>query len=1024
MVQWNSDTPSYLSGYDPLTKKTIQEAYVFATTGQAVNVNATTRIGRGLSVVPTGGIRGIKAQIRMLWFAADGSNISTANRANWFRGVTVFLARAADVPGENPTPQTIVDNAYSIKRLLNTNWNNSGFVYNIEWWDTELTPGTKYWIVAVPVIADRRTDPSKANDKPPQGYTVNGIARGLSFWTDRTARAPVITSPSDGAVVDPGAVFTVSVQPNDGDTMSPDDATRYNRDLAGLIVEYAAPPSPTNPEPQWSVLPYTLANGSRGAGSFAYRTNTPSPLYEPKMINDLGFPVKAGADTPPASHAGLPAGTWMLRARTVGFGNPFPETNGVGGSDIPNGPWTPNGNPMSPWSDSVKVTVPSRVPVPLALSPTRGRAMAVNKPLTLAWKYRNLNIPALPQTFRRVQMRKPTEANWTTIDESFSADPFHTLGPAVAPVPFYRAYLGTTNTNWTGIAAGAGTVTPTVVDNHVTMQRGGTVWPDATKTGPVVISRGSIPITDRSTRVEIKGRRRMGENPVPGQVYSVQASFRNGGTIVPSYMESQVGAENTWASTYENFTLVYWVAPGFTSVRIEMNGQDGLPAELGITSIRADAPGSGYVVEESTEYEWRVQVADSGGELSGFSQPARFWVVPAANSGEGVPVPTETLAGATLGCGTHRAFIYRRGGKQWVGEITGLSSVEWGRVRDDISTATINVENWGIDCGNLLARLHPWAYELVIYRDNGYGSTRVWEGPITLLTYEQTSVKIQAKDIMGYLYRRIIRQEMNDSKSGRSVVTRATEIVQNAFAPDDPNILSYLNPYTRDDDPKQYRSTPEYSRMAFEEIDDMASNSGLDYTALGRSIILWGTRHRIGTLPEFTDAYFSSPPVVSVYGMNMANRYVVSDGNGIWGGASRGLDPVSGNNEFYGLVEMLSSTWASDEEPIEGVFTDEQRQKVIKSFEESSEHSIKDRYPAPVVVRVPDNTTLNPSTPVSIQQLVPGVVIPLRATSTLREVVGSQKLDSVTVTETEGVETINVIMSPFNRDDAMAEETE
>ncbi len=149
--------------------------------------------------------------------------------------------------------------------------------------------------------------------------------------------------------------------------------------------------------------------------------------------------------------------------------------------------------------------------------------------------------------------------------------------------------------------------------------------------------------------------------------------------------------------------------------------------------------------------------------------------------------------------------------------------------------------------------------------------------------------------------------------------------------------------------------------------------------------------------------------------MSMANVYAVSDGNGVYGEANRlnedGKDPT------YGLVEMLSSTWASDTGEETGTYTEAGLETVRKSFETSAERSIADRYGPPVVVRVPDNTRLNPDTVLSIQHLVPGVVVPLRSTGTLRTVVATQKLDSVSVTEKDGEETITVTLSPFSRDD-------
>ena len=482
-----------------------------------------------------------------------------------------------------------------------------------------------------------------------------------------------------------------------------------------------------------------------------------------------------------------------------------------------------------------------------------------------------------------------------------------------------------------------------------------------------------------------------------GAAVTLSWLYRN--TYVPPFMQGQrtvqirQAGETTWT------TLV--------------SGNSSSPTHLIDTGA--------YPLTATRGYEWRVGVVDASGAVSAYSPVASFWVVPAPASGSVRPISDETVSGATLGCGSHKVFVYRRGGLERVGELTNLTHVDWNRVRDDISDAKIVVSDWGVDCGDLLKKLQCWAYEIVIFRDNGFGVERVWEGPITLLTYEQDSVTIHAKDVMAYAYRRIIKQAMNDSgqspTAGDSVTSRATRILQNVFAPDDPNVLAYLTPILQADDPKQYRSLPPYSRTAFEEVDDMAANAGLDYTCSGRSILLWSTKHRIGTLPEFRDDDLGAPPIVSEYGMSMADRYVVSDGNGIWGEATRGLDEVSGNSPTYGLVEMLSSTWASESEEEAGTYTEEGIETVRQSFEEYAERSIADRYPPPVVVRVPDNTTINPGTVLSIQQLVPGVVIPLRSTGTLRSVVANQKLDKVQVTEVAGSETISVTLSPFSRDD-------
>jgi hypothetical protein len=46
-------------------------------------------------------------------------------------------------------------------------------------------------------------------------------------------------------------------------------------------------------------------------------------------------------------------------------------------------------------------------------------------------------------------------------------------------------------------------------------------------------------------------------------------------------------------------------------------------------------------------YQVRVQTTDSTPDTSDFSQIAEFWVVPAPQSGGGIPDPDETIDGGT-----------------------------------------------------------------------------------------------------------------------------------------------------------------------------------------------------------------------------------------------------------------------------------------------------------------------------------------------------------------------------------------
>jgi hypothetical protein len=129
----------------------------------------------------------------------------------------------------------------------------------------------------------------------------------------------------------------------------------------------------------------------------------------------------------------------------------------------------------------------------------------------------------------------------------------------------------------------------------------------------------------------------------------------------------------------------------------------------------------------------------------------------------------------------------------------------------------------------------------------------------------------------------------------------------------------------------------------------------------------------------------------------------------VWGLAERNNDASSP----YGIVEQLASAYGEDnEQGTEETLTSESRTRLEEVLTDQAERNIAGRWPTPLVVRVPDNSTLTPDTPLSINDLVPGVWIPLRAKTLVRELAQWQKLDLVTVEQTDQGERISVTMSP------------
>jgi hypothetical protein len=305
-------------------------------------------------------------------------------------------------------------------------------------------------------------------------------------------------------------------------------------------------------------------------------------------------------------------------------------------------------------------------------------------------------------------------------------------------------------------------------------------------------------------------------------------------------------------------------------------------------------------------------------------------------------------------------------------------------------------------------------HEIVVYRDGH----RVWEGPIVRLTYTTEGVGIEAMDVMAYLYRRIMKQGYNDAyrisdniKYGpgndpnpvltpadvqMTVVRRARQIAMDAFAEHDPDVLPYLTTFDYPDDATQGRIVSDYSKTAWEEIDDLAATAGLDYVTIGRRILFWDTHRPIGRLAGMRDGDFSDPPVVSEYGMQLCNHYAVTNNSGLHGSARPHEEEFNG--QAYGPVELIASAYGETDS--------------LDDMSKQAQRNLSNRWPTPLIVRVPDNSTLNPAVNVTFDQLVPGVWIPLQAHNTLRKVAQWQKLDRVTVEFAEGKEQVMVVMSP------------
>lgn len=361
-----------------------------------------------------------------------------------------------------------------------------------------------------------------------------------------------------------------------------------------------------------------------------------------------------------------------------------------------------------------------------------------------------------------------------------------------------------------------------------------------------------------------------------------------------------------------------------------------------------------------------------------------------------------------LHCKKHTAFLYDRGGITLLGTLGKINRVRWERIRDDISGATVDVSTRDVDCDKTLGLAAAGRSELVVFR----GTERVWEGPVTHIAFIGNGVSVTARDVTHYPYRTIMQQEYDNRYPNISTVTSRmkrvfeTEMVRMEAQDPPTNMLPHLVVHEDPDNAGTSAHTLQYEMTVFEHLDQYAARGGLDYTTVGRSLHLWDTHlPAMGQTPIVTDNDFIGNVVITEYGMELATISAITDGKGRFGEVGK-PDP------YYGRVEILDTAYEEatgedwNEEP--GI----QEPPSIAEMRSQASRVLAGRNPTPIVVRVPDNSSLNPKGVLTIADLVPGVFVPLQANLPGRSLSQMQKLDRVTVEERGDKETIQVILSP------------
>ncbi|UOW92783.1 minor tail protein [Microbacterium phage RobinRose] len=377
-------------------------------------------------------------------------------------------------------------------------------------------------------------------------------------------------------------------------------------------------------------------------------------------------------------------------------------------------------------------------------------------------------------------------------------------------------------------------------------------------------------------------------------------------------------------------------------------------------------------------------------------------------------------------CTVHHAVIYDRGGSRRLGEIKRISEIEWTRDRDGVSEAAITIQSKG-DCDSqrsFIRKIAEKRHELVIFR----GDQRVWEGPIWRISDLGGVIQIFARDVCAYLFGTMLSKDWDNRKNVVPMTTRLGGIIAYELATtrtgrkmgggtatltaweslDPPiNVLPHLQVHHFPNEAETAAYTRAFSTTVGAHMASAARQSGVDFTAVGRSIHLWDTSRWIGQIRTLTEADFFGNIIVTGYGADHTQAAYSTGQEGAYGEAIN-----TENLEFYG-------PWSTSYTP----YNEEGSEApTIGALNSQAARNASGRSPVPVEVRVPDNSSIRLGDSLSINDLVPGVRVPLLATLNARAQNQMQKLDHLVVTETSEREDVKITLSPSNRSDSDVEE--
>lgn len=345
------------------------------------------------------------------------------------------------------------------------------------------------------------------------------------------------------------------------------------------------------------------------------------------------------------------------------------------------------------------------------------------------------------------------------------------------------------------------------------------------------------------------------------------------------------------------------------------------------------------------------------------------------------------MATGRLGCGINEAFITGKGGSPRIMSLLGADDISWSRQLDDTSEAQVVIRN-NADCCDVIGDVEPWCHELHIKR----GDDTVWVGPVVEVLYSFDTVTINARDVTVWMTKRVAEVDIDNEGSPLDIVDIAQNVLNVAFAEDDPGVLPYVA--SSPSGLVTERKFLAYTDTAYNQLEALA-DTGLNYTVVGRTVVLGGENLPLSQIATLRDEHILSDVTLTKSGLLQGNRYFVhfdEDGN---------LPAIADvDKQCYGLLEVVRPN--NDSLP-----TLENAQQVADVY-------VSRVGTAPRLLDMGGNARLSPETPWTIQDMIPGARVSVSLTRLCIDVFRSFRLTGVFVKQGISGEEISIQLGDIN----------